>query len=137
MHSAIHYYPLLIKESHLDAFMHMNNATYLTILEEARWDLITNNGYGLEKILATGIGPTILEVKISFLKEIRLRDEVIIETKVISYEKKICIIEHRILRGNDVCCTAELKVGLFSLAERKLIPPTPEWLHAIGVAPSR
>ena len=31
-------YPLLIKETYLDTFGHVNNATYLTLFEEARWD---------------------------------------------------------------------------------------------------
>ena len=63
----------------------MNNATYLTLLEEARWELVTKNGYGMKKIQETGLGPTILELKLSFFKELRLRDEIIIETNMVSY----------------------------------------------------
>ena len=37
-------YEMLIKEKHLDTFGHVNNATYFELLEEARWDFITNNG---------------------------------------------------------------------------------------------
>ena len=65
---SVHYYPVLIKEGHLDTFGHVNNAVYLALLEEARWDLLTQNNYGLDKIVATQIGPTILEIKINFLK---------------------------------------------------------------------
>ena len=43
----VHDYQLVIREQHLDTFGHVNNAKYLEILEEARWDLITGNGYGL------------------------------------------------------------------------------------------
>lgn len=132
MHSKIHTYPLRILEGHLDTFGHVNNAVYLAICEEARWDLITKNGYGLEKIMATGIGPTILEIKINFLKELKLRDEIIIESRLVSYKKKIGIIEHRIMRGTDICCTAELVLALFDLKQRKIIAPTPEWLIGIG-----
>lgn len=128
-----YYYPLLIKEQHLDTFGHVNNATYLTLFEEARWDLITKNGYGLKKIQEKGIGPTLLEVKIIFSKELRLRDEIIIKTKAVSYNKKIGVLEQRMLRNNEVCCTAEFVIGLFSLRERKLIMPTPEWLKAVGI----
>ena len=32
---------------------------------------------------------TILEIKIRFLKELRLREKIIIETQIISYNKKI------------------------------------------------
>jgi len=127
------YYPVLIKEQHLDTFGHVNNAVYLTLFEEARWDLITKNGYGLKKIQESSIGPTILEIKLHFSKELRLRDEIVIETTALSYKKKISVIGQRMLRSDEVCCTAEFLIGLFSLRERKLIMPTPEWLKAIGI----
>lgn len=132
MHGTIYTYPVLIKESFLDTFGHMNNAMYLTILEDARWEMLTENGFSLEKIHETGIGPVILDIKIRFLKEIKLREEIIITTQVVSYEKKIGLIAHKMMRGDELCCTAELTIGLWDLKERKLILPTPEWLHAIG-----
>jgi len=125
-------YPLLIKESHLDTFGHVNNATYLSLFEEARWDLITKNGFGLKKIQESGIGPTILEIKLKFLKELRLREEIIIQTQFLSYEKKIAKLSQKMLRNDEVCCEAELVFGLFDVRERKLIFPTPDWLKAIG-----
>jgi len=133
MHSNTHHYPILIKEGHLDTFGHVNNAVYLALLEEARWDLLTSNGYGLAKIMETRIGPTILEIKINFLKELKLRDEIVIETKLVSYHKKIGIISHEIKRGDERCCTTEIKLALFDLNLRKIISPTPEWLQGIGV----
>lgn len=128
----IFYYPILIKENYLDTFGHVNNAAYLTIFEEARWELITKNGYGLNKIQETGQGPTILELKLSFLKELRLRDEIVIETQLISYENKIGKLSQQMLRDDVVCCKAEFIIALFDLKLRKLIKPTPEWLTAIG-----
>lgn len=133
MNGKIFSYPLLIKESHLDTFGHVNNATYLSLLEEARWDLLTKNGFGLKHIQATGIGPTILEIKLNFSKEIRLRENIIIETQITSYEKKIAKLVQKMIRDGEVCCEAEFTFGLFSLTERKLILPTPEWLRAIGI----
>lgn len=126
-------YPLIIKEMHLDTFGHVNNATYLALLEEARWDLITKNGYGLRKIQETGVGPTILEINLKFLKELRLREEVIIQTQLISYKEKIGTLSQKIVRVDEVCCEAIIVMGLFSLKERKLILPTPEWLNAVGI----
>ncbi len=132
MTTTVFSYPLTIKEHHLDTFGHVNNAMYLTILEEARWELITQNGYGLKKIQKTGIGPIVLEIKLIFLKELLLRETVIIETQLISYEKKVGKIAQKIMRNNEVCCTAEFAFGLFNMHERKLILPTPEWLNAVG-----
>ena len=126
-------YPLVIREQHLDTFGHVNNATYLTLLEEARWELITKNGYGLSYIRETGLGPTILEINIKFIKELRLREEIIIESKMISYEGKVGKIIQTMIRNNEPCCIAEFTVALFSVKERKLVLPTPEWLKAIGL----
>lgn len=132
MHSNIHTYPVLIKEAHLDTFGHVNNAVYLVLLEEARWDLLTGNAYGLDKIMATRTGPTILDINLRFIKELKLRDEIIVETRLASYQKKIGIIEHKIMRGDELCCTAEITMALFDLNQRKIIMPTPEWLRGIG-----
>lgn len=127
-------YPLLIKENHLDAFGHVNNATYLAIFEEARWDFVTKNGYGLKKMMDTGLAPTILEVKLRFLKEVRLRDEVVIQTELVSYKGKVGVILQKMMRGAEVCCEAEFTIGLFDLKQRKIVLPTPEWLAAVGLS---
>lgn len=129
----MHTYPILIKEVYLDTFGHVNNATYLTLFEEARWDLITKNGYGLETISKTGLGPVILEIKINFFKEVRCREELIIETEMFPYEKKIGKLSQRMMRGKEVCCSGEFLFGLFDLKSRKLVSPTPEWLKAVGL----
>ena len=133
MISTVFSYPLIIKETHLDTFGHVNNATYLTLLEEARWELITHNGYGIKKIQETGLGPTILEIKLTFLKELRLREKVNIETQMISYEGKIGKLVQKIPRDGEVCWIAEFVIALFSTRERKLVLPTPEWLVAVGM----
>ncbi len=134
MNTKVFSYPTYIKEVHLDLYGHMNNASYLEILEEARWDLITKNGFGVEMISETGMGPTILEVKLKYLKELKARDQIDIQTQVLSYQKKIGVLEQKIMRRNEVCAHAEFVFGLFDLKERKLILPTPEWLKAIGLA---
>lgn len=133
MESKIFSYPTIVKEIHLDAFGHMNNAAYLVIFEEARWDLISKNGFGFDKIKETGLGPTILAVTLTYLKELKARESIDIQTRLVSYERKIGRLEQTIVRGGEVCAKADFTFGLFSLTERKLVLPTPEWLHAIGI----
>lgn len=126
-------YPLLIREYHLDTFGHVNNATYLEILEEARWEFITSRGFGLKTIQEKKLGPTIVEWKINFFKELKLRQKITIESETISYEKKIALLRQDIFdEDNNLCSKAIMTFGLFDLKERKLILPTPEWLYAIG-----
>ena len=107
---------------------------YLVILEEARWELITARGYGLKTIQKVGMGPVILEYNMKFIKELKLRQNVVIETTLISYEDKIAVLKQEILNEkNELCFQGRMTFGLFDTKERKLILPTPEWLHAVGV----
>lgn len=69
-------YPLIIRENHLDSFGHVNNAAYLQIMEEARWEIITAEGFGLKEIQKHGVGPVMLEVNLKFRKELLLRQKI-------------------------------------------------------------
>lgn len=125
-------YSLTIKEFHLDTFGHVNNATYLQIYEEARWELITQNGYGLDKIKNTGLGPVVLDLKIRFLKEIKLREKINIKTQLLEYSSKVGKLKQWIIDSQgDLCSDMEMKLGLFDTNLRKLVEPTEEWLNAI------
>jgi YbgC/YbaW family acyl-CoA thioester hydrolase len=126
-------YKLQIKESHLDTFGHVNNATYLELYEEARWDFITRGGYGLDKIQATGMGPIILEFNIRYRKELKNREWITITFQVIEDNGKIARAKHEMFKEDgSLASDAEVVVGFFDLNERKLIKPTAEWRKAIG-----
>lgn len=125
-------YKLTIKEFHLDTFGHVNNATYLQIYEEARWEFITQNGYGLDKIRSTGKGPVILEINIRFIKELGLRENITIYSQTGEYEGKVGKIRQWIVdEQGSICSDVEMKIGLFDTQLRKLVAPTENWLTAI------
>ncbi len=127
-------YPLTVLERHLDTFGHVNNATYLEILEEARWDIIANRGYDIPSIKAKKIGPVILGFTVRFTRELTLRQKVRIETQTVSYVKKIATMQQNIYNDADeLCFEATLTMGLMDMTARKLILPTVDWLHAIGM----
>ncbi len=130
----IYEYELMVKESHLDTFGHMNNAKYLEILEEARWELITQSGFGLKDIMAKKIGPVILEVNLKFRKELKLREKIKIITCCKKHDGKIGYIDQKIInsRGEEAAI-AVFTYALFDLNSRRIIDPTPEWLSAIGL----
>lgn len=127
-------YQVLIREHHLDTFNHVNNATYLSLLEEARWEFISVHGFGLETIHELGAGPIVLECHIKFLKELRLRQSIVIESQMMSYEKKVGVMRQDILNEkSELCSRAELTFGFFDMKTRKLILPSIQWLEAIGI----
>ncbi|PAM96270.1 thioesterase [Flavobacterium sp. IR1] len=132
MENKIFKYELTIKEFHLDTFGHVNNATYLQIYEEARWEFISENGYGLDTIKNTGLGPVILEIKLRFIKELKLRKKIIIHSQTGEYSGKIGTIKQWITDSdNNVYSDVEMKIGLFDTNQRKLVAPTEQWLNAI------
>jgi acyl-CoA thioester hydrolase len=127
-------YKILIREHHLDTFGHVNNATYLELYEEARWELITNKGFGLSKVQETGLGPVILEVNLRFIKEISLREEITIDTKMLEYKGKIGRLEQTMFNEKkEILSSAVFTFGLFDTKARKLINPTDEWKNALSV----
>ena len=130
----IHEYPILIREHHLDTFGHVNNAAYLDILEEARWDLITRNGFGLDAVQRLKVGPTVLEVQLRFVRELRNRQRVTIRSWLESYSGKIGKLTQQIQdEAGGVCADALFTIGLFDLTTRRLVRPTAEWIAALGL----
>src|SRR5690349_2496442 len=128
MNKTPHIYHTIVENTHLDVMGHVNNAAYLTLLEKARWDFITQQGYGLKTIQETQLAPIILEINIRFIKELKSDDAITIKTTFLSYKNKIGTLEQQILRDHEVCCDATFTIGLFDLVERKLVLPTPAWL---------
>ena len=134
MESTLHRYSLLIREYHLDTFGHVNNATYLQIFEEARWEAITSRGFGLKHIQTSGRGPVILELNLRFLKELRLRQQIEICTQVEKIEGKVSHLKQWIVNpAGETATEARFLVGLFDLNQRKLIEPDEQWLRALGI----
>src|SRR5690349_7129069 len=96
---------IIISEAHLDSFGHMNNARYLELFEQARWDLITERGFGIEEIHKRQLGPVILALEVRFLRELNARDAVVIRSELVSYEHKVARMRQKMLKadGNLAC----------------------------------
>lgn len=132
--STAHEVKVLIRESHLDTFGHVNNATYLQLYEEARWDLITQRGFGLAEIQRTQTGPVILDVRIQFRRELRNRETITIRTELVGYEGKIGEMRQTVTKEDGTLASeATFVFGLMDLAQRRLIDPTPAWRCAVGM----
>lgn len=134
MQAIKHQYELLVRESHIDTIGHVNNATYLQLFEEARWELLTQRNYGIKEIQKTKLGPVILEINLKFHKEITLREKIRIETEILQYHSKIGTLSQIMFKEDQtLACEAKMVFGLFDMTARKLIPPTSEWLYGVGV----
>lgn len=127
-------YELKIAERDVDRLGHVNNAAYLALFEEARWDLITRNGYGFDTIQRTRRGPVVLSVEMEWKREVRARDQVRIETRCLEYKGRTGLLEQVMLTPEGKpACRAVFKFALFDLDRRRIVSPTPEWRHAVGL----
>jgi acyl-CoA thioester hydrolase len=131
---AVHEKSFLISEAHLDSFGHLNNARYLELFEQARWDLITERGFGIDTIRSTRSGPTVLEVNMKFLQELSARETIVIRTDLLSYERKVGKLRQQMVKSDgSLACEAVFVFGLFDLERRRLVEPTPAWAYAVGL----
>ena len=128
-------YEVLIKEMHLDSFGHVNNAAYVMLYEEARWDFITKNGCGLDWIQKFQVGPVILDLKVRFRRELINREKIMIRSKTVEIiSPKILVLEQTMTKHDGkLASDATFTVGFFDMKLRKLTDASPEWLKAVGV----
>lgn len=132
----VYEYELTILEQHLDTFGHVNNAVYLELYEEARWDIITKNGLGLKEIMESKIGPVLLDLNLTFKSELGNREKV----KIISQarpemrNKYVMQLDQKIVKeSGKIASTLTISVGMMDLNARKLVSPSKEWLNALGL----
>ncbi|MBY0517385.1 MAG: acyl-CoA thioesterase [Bacteriovoracaceae bacterium] len=126
-------YRVQVKEFHLDTFGHVNNAMYLTLYEEARWDFITQNGFGLERIQSDQSGPVLLETTVKFKRELINREFITIVSTPGELNGKLMVINQQMIKENGkVASEASFTVGFMDMKERKLVSPPNDWLEACG-----
>ena len=126
----MHKFEVMVSETDLDVFGHANNAQYLRFFEMARWDFLVQHGLGFSELMASGVGPVILEVHLQFLKEVRARDHLLIESEYGAFNGKICKIKQTMLNQSQVVCArAEFTAALFDLKMRKITEPQGVWLN--------
>lgn len=127
-------YVFKVIESHLDTFGHMNNATYLRLFEDARWELMTSRGYSLKEVQSRKIGPVVLEIALKFKRELKNRETVRIRTSVLKHEGRITTVRQIMFNEKgEEACIGDFVFGLFDLSARKLIDYTPEWKAVLGL----
>lgn len=130
-------FELVIKECHLDSFGHVNNAVYVQLYEEARWDFITKNGFGLEVIQKNQVGPVLLDLQVKFKREIKNREIIKIQSQTREMiNSKMMVLEQKMIKSDGrIASEAVFTVGFFDMKLRKLIDANPSWLKAVGIRP--
>ena len=79
----IHESKFEIRTFHTDAFGHVNNARYLEIFEEARWQYAEAIGL-IELLTERELGFIIMDLKLRFRAPVQERDTILISTQLIT-----------------------------------------------------
>ncbi|MGZ3672399.1 MAG: acyl-CoA thioesterase, partial [Bdellovibrionota bacterium] len=92
-------------------------------------------GYGLKEVQRRKQGPIVLSAEIQFLQELKLREKIVIKTRCLPFKGKVAKIEQTMVRSDGTAaCEVSYTTAFFDLTERKIIPPIPEWLKAVGLS---
>lgn len=128
-----HMFHTSIQDEYIDSFGHVNNASYLSLLEEARWDWVGQSGMTRLKVQEDQFGTVILEMNLRFSRELLPKEKIRIETRVVEKKTKVYRVQQKIFNSRDELCTTALIVfGFFDLKRRKLAEPTEAWKKAIS-----
>jgi YbgC/YbaW family acyl-CoA thioester hydrolase len=95
MHSTF----LTARGNELDSYNHVNNAVYMNYLEQARWEVFRDTSL-LELIREQGLLLVVTEIKIKYIREVKLFDELEIQTRV-SKQTPFLVFSQRIFNRKD------------------------------------
>jgi acyl-CoA thioester hydrolase len=95
--------------------------------------VITSAGFGLERILAEGVGPVVLDLSVRFRRELKCRQAVTVKSQVKESRGRIWVLRQWIEDpSGEVYSEASFTMGLMDLKQRKLVGLAPGWAEAVG-----
>ena len=127
------YYPVQIRYADLDAQWHVNNARFLTILEQARLHYLLELGLWEGKSFLD-LGVIIADIHIAYLAPIELLDEIRVGTRIARIGNKSMTFENEIQDNKDgsVKARAEVVVVAYDFRSQKTKPVPQEWRKKIS-----
>ena len=111
-------FKLTVRGYELDSFGHVNNAVYLQYAEEAKWHFFSESNT-LGVIEGLGLFPIILENNLRYMHEIKLHDEVRIETSWSTKGKTLHFV-HTIYNETETVKSCVVK-GTVAFVDRERI----------------
>lgn len=120
-----------VDEKYLDVYGHLNHTHYLTLFEDARWGYYQTKAITPDSVKNGKVGPVVLKAEISYKKEVSAGDKIRIVFKHMGYRHNLWNLRQIMYKENGkISSVADYVFGLFDLEQRKLIPPTGQWLES-------
>ena len=107
-----------------DVYGHMNNASYLNLLEAARAEALIEMGLSISKLREMNLQIFIVGFELKYLKGIDLEDIVEVKTYTTSLSRLRSRWKQEVYNSSgDLCFTAEMDAVFASEGKAKRLPP--------------
>ncbi len=123
-----HEYYFEVRGSELDSFGHVNNAVYLSYLEEARWKCFYEMGW-MDFLKTSKLFPIIVETNIRYIRELKMFDKAVVKTKW-KYEGEYIITDHDICMENTNKKIAKARGKMILVSHDRLLHDLPDFIKA-------
>ncbi|MDH3753903.1 MAG: acyl-CoA thioesterase [Acidimicrobiia bacterium] len=127
----VHTTTVPVRFSELDPYGHVNHAVYATYLEIGRVTALDAHGLGLTKVGADGFQFVVVELRLRFRAPAEADDVLTVETGVAEIKRVSTQWRQRIVRGEDILVTADVRSAVTDRTGRPLRPP-PWMIEALG-----
>jgi len=95
------------------------HVNYLKYMERARTEFLSQLGYDKPAILASGLMLVVHSMNINFIAPTKLSEQLQATAKVLTLARSYVVFEQLIKRGEQLVCSAEVKIACISQAEHK------------------
>lgn len=103
-----------VRFGELDPYNHVNHAVYISYFEAARVELLAEAGISLGRMRAAGHSIVVSEIQTRFVASAEELDDLTVETEIISFRRVTSTWRQRILRGNELIATQDLRAALIT-----------------------
>lgn len=124
---------LKVRGNHIDIYQHVNNAMYLTYMEDARWEMFEETG-GLEWMTHNNYGFVVVNINIAFKAAAYMSDRIEVRTTFdpIVAGKRSGILHQSIYRGDTELASADIVYVCIDLAKERSLPFEGELLEKLN-----
>ncbi len=107
-----------VRLAYLDSNLHMNYASYLEVMELARWDWGARN-HILRQWWRDRLAPVVIHVDIRYRRELRPFQRFEVDTRIVALERRTGIFQQHMVVGDRVHAKADIRFTL--LREGKML----------------
>ena len=123
---------IAVRGYHEDRFGHVNNARYLELLEDARWEHLEERGLNAAFLKKHGIFPVVVRLSIAYRRPASAGDVLDITADVIRLGRRKIVIGQKALLvpSREVVVEAEVTAVLLDETTGRPVPLSDEILRA-------